>query len=229
MYSPVSATHSRSFNAGRWIPFLFAGLFWFSSCSSEKREASAPPPKKTAEELQTMTEKSLQLIYAHGDKTLRLDSALQLLNEVIRQDSLKKVAYDLKVTAQVMNEQPREAIATLNEWIDAHPKEYDLVLKRGLFYHRLQEPERAVKDFIEVKTKMEKVPLPHIDASLSEEHRGQVISRAMVYYLIGDVPKASELLNALHHAFPKDEKIAKAARELPFKDREQHIFSIVGF
>lgn len=75
------------------------------------------------------------------------DTAMKLVNQLIKDDSTAAEYYDLRGKINLAKENFKKAIADFNRAVALAPNVYDYYLSRGVFYYSIQQPDSAIEDY----------------------------------------------------------------------------------
>ncbi len=180
------------------------------------------------DEANTALNSAYKLLYQGGDRSKNLDSVIVLCSKVIKIDSTRVLAYSLKSTALTMQGKPLPATLPLTQWLNSHPDDLEILLRRGLMYEKLQKPQQANTDFEKLTSLMNKRAIK-IENGMTKKQLDSTVAAAQIYYAIGKTEKALTLLKKLEMVFPAEAQLKVISSTFAKEDRAKLIYNILGF
>ncbi|MET4140270.1 hypothetical protein [Pedobacter sp. UYP1] len=172
------------------------------------------------------------LMYDIGDGSLaqqnsNLKQSIVLAKKSIQLGNDRRVAYEVLIGSYSMLKDTQGGIDACSEWINSHPNDIDMRLRRGIIYHRIKKQKLAEQDFRLIKNTLEKEQIK-ISNKLSKKEVAGVVSNAYTYLLMGERKKSLEIMNNLSKAFPDDKKFNEGYKEIRDVDIEEKMFNFTG-
>lgn len=195
-------------------------VFNLTSCAQDKESDSAKIRERIIIE-------NAALSYLYGSQQHALDSAIIMWDKAIALDSTRAVLHQLKSETNLRMGNPREAVNTLNNWLNKHPEDIDLTLKRGLILHRLNLDIEASKDFAVVRKYLLKNPATITDFK-DKKSLALAIDQIEKFVLIGENENALKIMKQIQRILPEDKNRSHMPALPTQQYREELIKSKIG-
>lgn len=154
--------------------------------------------------------------------------ATELLEESLRLDSSKRLAFQILCECYIKLSERENAIKIISKWLNTHDDDIGMIITRSMLYERLNDSANAKKDFDSAKPIIQKFILT-IGENPRENQIEEIKAYAIFYTVINEKSKAINLLLNLEKKYPNNNSLKETISKIEVFDRKEYIYNMTGY